>query len=68
MNNDYTACENKKTCIHRRGCRRWLGNYEDDYANYMRNQKIQILDDKECMNSHFEMLDRFRNSDGGKMK
>ena len=73
--NEYKYCNNKDTCIHRRGCKRWVGNYE---ALEVKNGYI---DDYECIIEYYEndggdmyikcafdMLDRLRNSDGSEMR
>lgn len=75
MKTDYAYCLDKGTCIHRRDCRRWVGNYTDkerkDMANTNRGQYINDGDcvpdysDVNCTND-FSELDRFRNSDGGR--
>ena len=56
----YSFC-NSDDCIHRRGCRRWKGNYE---GNIVAKFWIKPTD---CINSKpypYGFLDRFRNSDG----
>lgn len=70
MKANYTYCNNENTCIHRRGCKRWVGNYEDDYVEEVKH-RLEFLDDSYCLDSTpypFENLDRFRNSDGSEMK
>jgi hypothetical protein len=73
MNKDYLYCINQNTCIHRRGCKRWIGNYTDEEAieeadrnihGYV-NEKHCVPDyqDENCENS-FDFLDRFRSSTG----
>jgi hypothetical protein len=75
MNNDYTYCLNKdETCIHRRGCKRWVGNYSDDEVRelYTENRFVSEVDETKCIpnykdeycENNFEFLDRFRMSDG----
>ena len=73
MNLDYTYCLNEDTCIHRRGCKRWVGNYPSEEVKELANSySDKYLDDEYCMKRHeiddslmpFNMLDRFRNSDG----
>ena len=77
MNTDYTYCLNEGTCIHRRGCKRWIGNYSDDEAIELANSyRDKYIDDSDCINSHnvydnimpYFMLDRFRNSGGSEIK
>ena len=78
MKNDYAYCLNEYTCIHRRGCKRWICNYPSDEVKelYTENRFVEEIDeskclpnykDKDCENS-FEFLDRFRNSDGSETK
>ena len=60
MNKDITFCNNN-TCIHRRGCKRWTGNYRELPIRYAR-----IPNPKENCEKHenrFNMLLRVRNSD-----
>lgn len=73
MNKDYLYCINQDTCIHRRGCKRWIGNYTDEEAIEEANNNIRgYLADESCINSHkrdagfmpYYMLDRFRSSVG----
>ena len=77
MNKDYLHCMNQDTCIHRRGCKRWIGNYTDDEAiEEADNNIIGYVDDEACINSHlfydgampYLMLDRFRLSNGEPMQ
>lgn len=80
MNADYTYCFNKASCIHRRGCKRWIGNYTDEEVHklYSENKFVHEIDDEDCMMEEieddkilkypFDMLDRFRLSDGTEMK
>ena len=70
MKTDYAYCTNENTCIHRRGCKRWIGNYEDNYIEEIKH-RLEFLDDAYCLDSipyPFDSLDRFRNSDGSKIK
>ena len=68
MKTDYTYCLNQDTCIHRRGCRRWVGNYSNEQAKELANScRDEYIVDKDCMESEpmpFALLDRFRGSDG----
>jgi hypothetical protein len=69
MNKDYLYCINDNTCIHRRGCKRWIGNYTDEEAIEESNNNVNgYVDDYDCMrvdDEHcFDMLDRFRSSIG----
>ena len=60
--------------MHRRGCKRWIGNYTDDEAiEESSNNIIGYIDDYDCMREDydydnikhpFDMLDRFRSSTG----
>jgi hypothetical protein len=72
MKTDYTYCANKGTCLHRRACLRWLGNYSDEEVKeLMNNHRAEFLDDGYCMDSvpyPFDALDRFRLSDGSEFK
>ena len=79
MKADYTYCLNKDTCIHRRGCKRWVGNYSEEQVHklYSENRFVSEVDYEDCMfecydydnTKHaFDMLDRFRLSDGTEMK
>ena len=74
MNRDYAYCLNKGSCIHRRGCKRWIGNYSDKEVHKLYTEDrfvsevndtlcIPNYKDKDCTND-FGFLDRFRNSDG----
>ena len=65
---------NQDTCIHRRGCKRWIGNYTDEESIEEANNNIHgYVDDEDCMREDYEydnvkhafdMLVRFRNSTG----
>ena len=73
MNVDYTYCLNKDTCIHRRGCKRWLGNYTDEAVKelYTENRFVDEINFKDCINSKpypYDSLDRFRLSDGSPLR
>jgi hypothetical protein len=49
------------SCIHRRGCTLYLGNYKTIY------KLVDVIDSDLCMTSTpypFDMLDRFRLSNG----
>jgi hypothetical protein len=79
MKLDYSYClnQNLQTCIHRRACKRFVGNYTDEEVaelfNSKRDSYINDEDckpnyqDKDCENS-FAFLDRFRFSDGSEFK
>lgn len=77
MKTDYTYCLNEDTCIHRFGCKRWIGNYtEKEVIELTNTRRDEYLDDEECMREDYEydnvkhpfdMLDRFRNSDGSEL-
>lgn len=75
MKTDYTYCNNVGTCIHRRGCKRWVGNYPENEVRklYTEHGFLPEVDDEDCMLEDYEydnvkhaydMLDRFRYSDG----
>jgi len=78
MNQDYMYCINKDTCIHRRGCKRWIGNYSDKEVKklYTENRFVSEVDDTQCVpnykdeacENNFKFLDRFRFSNGSEMK
>ena len=59
MNKDYMYCDNNN-CIHRRGCKRWIGNYQHLKAGIIGIENPEIY----CVNGQlpYAMLDRFRNS------
>ena len=66
-------CINDNTCIHRRGCKRWVGNLSNcEEIVGSDNNNDDYVDDAECMRSDddkiaFDMLIRFRLSTGEKM-
>ena len=69
MNKDYTYCSTGTECIHRGGCKRWLGNYADDEIKelYADNNLVSHLDSAYCLDDipyPYDSLDRFRLSDG----
>lgn len=64
MKLDYSYCLNQDTCIHRRGCKRWIGNYTDEEAIFIADNVFEYVDDKNCMENLFDLLDRFRLSSG----
>lgn len=68
MNLDYIYCLNQDTCIHRRGCKRWLSNYTDEEAIFVSDNASDYVDDKSCMENLFDLLDRFRLSSGENLK
>lgn len=73
MKTDYKYCKNKGSCVHRRGCLRWVYNFsylkfhktiEDKNTSYVDELKcIPNLFDINCTNS-YEYLDRYRLSKG----
>jgi len=66
---DYRYCNVLDSCIHRRGCKRWLGNYKDKVSNNLVNFKECINEDGESkFPDRFLMPDRFRGSLGGYTK
>lgn len=77
MKTDYKYCKNEGSCIHRRGCLRWIYNYpylkfheilEDDNTSYINEEKcIPNLFDINCTNS-YDYLDRYRLSNGEELK
>jgi hypothetical protein len=78
MKTDYTYCANEDTCLHRRACLRWLGNYSDEEVKelYTENSFVDEVDDTKCVPNYkdinctndFHFLDRFRLSDGSEFK
>ena len=72
MKNDYTYCLNSESCIHRRGCRRWVGNYSLEDENKIKAIYNLKVDESKCIPNYsdvncdnsFRLLDRFRFSDG----
>ena len=73
LNNDYMYCNDEDSCIHRRGCKRWVGNYSNKAVKefYEENRSTNDIDVGYCMDSvpyPFDSLDRFRNSDGSESK
>ena len=78
MKTDYTYCANQDTCIHRRGCKRWVGNYPSEVVKefYTQNRFVDEVDDAKCVPNYkdincindFHFLDRFRLSDGSEFK
>lgn len=68
MNLDYIYCLNQDTCIHRRGCKRWLSNYTDEEAIFVSDNASDYVDDKSCMKELYVDLDRFRLSSGENLK
>ncbi len=77
MKTDYAYCSNKGTCIHRRGCRRWVGNYPDEEVKELVNtNRAEYINDEDCLpdysntdfpSNNFDLLDRFRLSSGEEM-
>lgn len=77
MNKDYSYCANEDTCIHRRGCKRWLGNYESEEVKelYTITRFVDEVDESKCIPNYedvhcendFHFLDRFRLSTGEEM-
>ena len=63
VSDTYSYCASED-CIHRRGCRRWDGNYTDKIVSVF---WIKPLDCKNSQPYPFEHLDRFRNSDGSEL-
>ena len=76
MKYNYTYCLNGGSCIHRRGCRRWVGNYSLEDENKIKAMSNLKVDESKCVPNYsdvncdnsFGMLDRFRFSDGTKFK
>jgi len=74
MITDYAYCQNEGTCIHRRGCRRWTGNYPDEEVKELAcTGRDQYVNDADCLPDYsntdfpdksYDLLDRFRLSNG----
>lgn len=74
MNIDFAYCLDEGDCIHRRGCKRWIGNYTDEEAKELADSGRDVyVDDEDCMREDYEhdnvkhafyMLMRFRSSTG----
>ena len=72
MNKDYTYCLSTD-CLHRRGCKRSVGNYTDAEVHklYTDNRFVSEIDHTKCIpnlqdincTNNYGMLDRFRMSD-----
>ena len=69
---DYLYCLNNGSCIHRRGCRRWVGNFSFEDENKIKAMSSLKVNESGCISNFsdvnsdnsFIMLDRFRLSDG----
>ncbi len=64
MTNDYSYC-NESSCIHRIGCKRFIQNHILNFT------PTRWINGKNCINSEpypYALLDRFRNSNGTKLK
>ena len=73
MKTDYSYCLVETECIHRRGCKRWIGNYDiEDRMNLYGHKRSSFMDFKDCIPDYsnvdckndFAFLDRFRLSTG----
>jgi len=68
MTTDYIYCKVESECIHRRGCKRWVGNYKDeDMKELNDSNRAYYLKPEACIESQpypFTLLDRFRFSNG----
>jgi len=74
MKTDYSYCQTK-TCIHRRGCKRWIGNYtEEEQLELLVNPRAGFVDNTFCeaisvdVTIPYKLLDRFRNSNGSEIE
>lgn len=72
MNIDYAYCQTN-VCLHRVGCKRWLGNYTDKAVkDIMDNERVRYINYKDCIPNYksvdctnsYGLLDRFRGSEG----
>ena len=68
MKLDDSYCLNQDTCLHRRGCARYIGNYTDEEAIFVADNVFEYIDDKSCMENLFDLLDRFRLSSSENFK
>lgn len=79
MRTDYIYCFVKNECLHRRGCKRWIGNYSEEEVKelYSKCRFVSEVDYEDCIMEDmdydnvkypFDMLDRFRLSDGTEIK
>lgn len=50
INKDYLYCLNEDTCDKRKGCKRWICNYPEEYVIQESNDNIYgYIDDWHCM-------------------
>jgi len=78
MKTDYAYCLNEGTCIHRRGCLRWVGNYtNEEVKELVCTGRDQYVNDEDCRpdysktdfpDKNYDLLDRFRLSNGEDFK
>lgn len=66
MKTDVTYCCHAN-CIHRRACKKWLGNY-----NIPKSLLLSVFEGVECADAEnaedrYKMLIRFRKSDGSEL-
>lgn len=61
LRTDYTYCNGDK-CLHKLGCLRYPENYKD-YEDCIKNT-LWYISASDCINNDYNMLVRFRNSDG----
>ena len=69
MKTDYTYCLDEGECLHRLGCKRNLANYKSEEIKelYTINRFVNEIDIAYCLDDiphKYDMLVRFRNSDG----
>ena len=68
----YIFCMNDDSCLHRIGCRRFVGNYDEETQNFIEANAIKTVDESKCIpnlkdidcENNYGMLDRFRYSTG----
>ena len=71
MSDDYAYCNSEK-CIHRRGCKRFVGNHfgiihSEKWINEAECRNEDGEEDYDGFSAGFIYLDRFRYSDGSPM-
>ena len=57
MNRDYAYCNDYQSCIHRYGCKRWIGNYKTEEIEEWRKGKTMMIDKIDCKNENEHIID-----------